>query len=400
MRVYEPDRLVFQKSTVTAIWLALMDYVEQTQPFLLGHDPWQESVTIGGVSRSVQFLYIELLARCAKVINRANGPAFRLRTVTTKVGGCSVADASLSGSVLLKTVQVIYAFRDCLPLHFENVHPLVGSLVWMLEKVSFDNVAQPVEPMTDRSLGGQCVELLFRHGNAFFSTRGHSLADDDDIDRIERINSLIVAFRKMARRQSAKIRLWERPTERRRQKLMSELLPLVDNGMTQFYVVGLDLGLGTDGALDDQEPLREFFQQFMNNLRFKPQISKRLLRVIWRFAVDIDGASRYHCLFIFDGSLIGTGPKFAELIGAYWQVEITLGQGQWSDWSRHPSISCRSTVGCIDLSDRNKVWVFMDRVMSFFADFYLYTEPLVKVPSGTSERAKLRMIGSRRFSSR
>jgi len=389
--------------TADLIGFALNDYAEYPLPLNYGMEPWCDSVGAAYAGRSLQEMYVELMVRCSKLIAQCEQPALLFHEVKKGTKFFASVDVLRPGVMLVKAAQAINVYRQDLSGRLETMHPLVALLMQMVdEKIITPGQKISECTSTNPSLLDKCLDLLFLHRAVAFREIVNSPAGMGEEKQIEHINSIVVAFRDKVRRQHTQIRQWERSTVLRRQRVSRELLSLVENGMTRLYVVRMNLWLCSGDPSTAQDRSRVFFLRFLNNLRFKPKISRRLHRVIWRLLVGTDAVNRYHCLFIMEGSLVGAGAKFAELIGMYWQVEITAGQGKWFDWAYHPSASCRATVGGIDLSDKQKMVVFMDWVLSYVADFNLYVRPpnlVLPKTGGVSKRAELRLFGSRCFSS-
>jgi hypothetical protein len=376
--------------SVNFIWLALHDCVETGSSLTtdVASDAWMGTAYAG---RPLLDMYVELVVKCSEFISQSADPAFRC--------GASTIEVLPPGVMLGKVAQIVQGLQGKINMPLDMMHPTLSSAMHMFNGTMIESaLARPGKEMVNQfELTFLDILCLF---NLYYGTcRGFDAVGRDE-ERAKFINSSINSFRKKLHQLQADIKLWEQPILHRRSRINEAVLSHVVKNISRVYILRMEFWIGAKISGTSLFALHALFVKFQNNLRFKKSIFKRLHGILWCLEQLPNFTYRYHCLFFLDGGLVGVGEQYADLIGEYWQGEITDGIGRWHDWGGSQSDFCRGEIGVIDLSDYEKRAVFSARVFPYFTDFDLYVRrKFTCVPSYNNPRGikAFRLFGFRRI---
>jgi hypothetical protein len=111
-----------------------------------------------------------------------------------------------------------------------------------------------------------------------------------------------------------------------------------------------------------------------------------MLGYVWKLEYGNFKGFHYHMIFFFDGSKLQKDNKIAELLGNYWQNNITQGNGLYYNCNRDKSIYKNCGIGMINYSDIELIKNLKKSVASYLTKIDYYGRIVAKDKKGNKRR--------------
>jgi hypothetical protein len=111
------------------------------------------------------------------------------------------------------------------------------------------------------------------------------------------------------------------------------------------------------------EEATKYYNKMQNNERGKPSLFKNLVGKVCLKEYTEDKGVHFHTLLIFDGNKVQQDAHLGDMIGEYWNKEITEGKGSYHNCNRN-KYKYRG-VGMLEHTDIKKREILDEYVLSY-----------------------------------